>query len=73
MLPLPPSLSAIICISCSPALTSSGCTLPARSRVVASAALTGDERDALGLGRGDLRAERVGLHRNDDDGVDALR
>ncbi|ABK74991.1 hypothetical protein MSMEG_3600 [Mycolicibacterium smegmatis MC2 155] len=31
-----------------------------------------EQRDALGLGRGDLRAERIRLHRNDDDGVHAL-
>ena len=33
MLPLPPSLSAIICISCAPAATSSGCTLAATSEL----------------------------------------
>ena len=39
MLPLPPRWSAIICISCSPAATSSGCTLAATSGLF-SAALT---------------------------------
>ena len=48
MLPLPPRWSAIICISCSPALTSSGCTLPAMS-LLSSAALTGTSGMPLAL------------------------
>ena len=55
MLPLPPSLSAIICISCSPAATSSGSTVPARSGLF-SAALTAMTGIFLAFGRRDLRA-----------------
>ena len=70
MLPLPPSLSAIICISCSPALTSSGCTRACQVGAV-ERGVDREQRDLLGLGVRDLRAERIGLHRDDDDRVDA--
>ena len=48
MLPLPPRRSAIICISCSPAATSSGWTLPAMSLLL-SAAFTGTSGIPLAL------------------------
>ena len=71
MLPLPPSLSAIICISCSPAATSSGCTEDASAPELDSAAFTAIT-GMLGLGRSHLRPKGIRLHRHDDDGVDPL-